>query len=137
MKIGTYMWPSSSFGGFEASYTHSPQPLHPARCLSGVSLLSSSLIHTPTPARGDLAPALVHSRGRVTQGVAGQAAVLSFSQPLRGSHLEILGPFWARVQPRGIRPDAGFDGTWKAASDGHGPADDFFAHGDARGLSHS
>jgi len=108
--------------------TRTAPTLHPPPGASLGSLCSLfSLIHTPTPACGvavGLAPALVHSRGRVTPGVAGQAAVLSFSQPSRGSHLEILKSFWARVQPRGMRPDAGFDGIWKAVSDGHGPADE-------------
>jgi len=84
-------------GGSRLATRAAPTPLHPPLGASLGSLCSPfSLIHTPTPACGvamNLAPALIHPRGRVTPGVAGQAAVLSFSQPFRVLTWRQLGPF--------------------------------------------
>ena len=78
----------------------------------------------------DLAPALVHSRGRVTPGVAGQAARSLVLSALSGFS---PGDTWALL---GAGPAARHAARcwvrWflQAASDGRSPADDFFAHGD-------
>ena len=95
--------------------SHLLPPSPPVRCLSVIFLM-----HTPTPSvppalSTRITDKLVHPRGRAlhSPGVAGQWPSRSRSLVLSaflGSHLGILGPFWARVQPRGIWPDAGFAG---------------------------